>query len=178
MPILPLWLGYHRLIVTTKLNQILKENGKLKLVVEFTNSSTSLAFAMNPKLLSASTREPILPIFWQDNYFSLLPGEKISVAGYKDARWHPIHRMPATVLEILQEDGVYPNLYFGKNADWRKFPRIYTSRTGGIARPSKRPPANPTRSNFRASTIAPKSGSTARRSPTTSKSSACMPPTN
>ena len=23
--------------------------------------------------------------------------------------------MPATVLEILQEDGVYPNLYFGKN---------------------------------------------------------------
>ena len=39
----------------------------------------------------------------------------ISVAGYKDARWHPIHRMPATVLEILQEDGVYPNLYVGKN---------------------------------------------------------------
>ena len=23
--------------------------------------------------------------------------------------------MPATVLQILQEDGVYPNLYFGKN---------------------------------------------------------------
>jgi exo-1,4-beta-D-glucosaminidase len=23
--------------------------------------------------------------------------------------------MPATVLEILQEDGVYPNLYVGKN---------------------------------------------------------------
>jgi exo-1,4-beta-D-glucosaminidase len=39
----------------------------------------------------------------------------ISVAGYKDARWHPIHRMPATVLEILQEDGVYSNLYVGTN---------------------------------------------------------------
>ena len=42
-------------------------------------------------------------------------GAAISVAGFKDAQWHPIHRMPATVLEILQEDGVYPNLYFGKN---------------------------------------------------------------
>src|ERR1035437_9251434 len=42
-------------------------------------------------------------------------GAAISVAGCKDSRWHPIHRMPATVLEILQEDGVYTNLYFGKN---------------------------------------------------------------
>jgi exo-1,4-beta-D-glucosaminidase len=42
-------------------------------------------------------------------------GAAISVAGYKDARWHPIHRMPATVLEILQEDGVYSNLYVGTN---------------------------------------------------------------
>jgi exo-1,4-beta-D-glucosaminidase len=37
-------------------------------------------------------------------------GAAISAADYRDARWHPIHRMPATVLEILQEDGVYPNL--------------------------------------------------------------------
>ena len=42
-------------------------------------------------------------------------GEEISVAGHEDASWHPIHRMPATVLEILQEDGVYPDLYVGKN---------------------------------------------------------------
>jgi exo-1,4-beta-D-glucosaminidase len=42
-------------------------------------------------------------------------GAAISVAGFKDARWHPIHRMPATVLEILQEDGVYSNLYVGTN---------------------------------------------------------------
>jgi exo-1,4-beta-D-glucosaminidase len=42
-------------------------------------------------------------------------GDAISVAGYRDARWHPIHRMPATVLEILQEDGVYSNLYVGTN---------------------------------------------------------------
>ena len=42
-------------------------------------------------------------------------GAAISVASFKDARWHPIHRMPATILEILQEDGVYTNLYFGTN---------------------------------------------------------------
>jgi len=33
---------------------------------------------------------------------------RISVATYNDDSWYPIHRMPATVLEILQEDGVYP----------------------------------------------------------------------
>jgi exo-1,4-beta-D-glucosaminidase len=42
-------------------------------------------------------------------------GAVISVAGYRDSRWHPIHRMPATVLEILEEDGVYSNLYVGTN---------------------------------------------------------------
>ncbi|MGB2589214.1 MAG: hypothetical protein WBG02_17925 [Candidatus Acidiferrum sp.] len=42
-------------------------------------------------------------------------GAAISLPGFKDTDWHPIHRMPATVLEILEEDGVYPNLYFGKN---------------------------------------------------------------
>jgi len=42
-------------------------------------------------------------------------GAEVSVAGFQDAAWHPIHRMPATVLEILQEDGVYPDLYVGKN---------------------------------------------------------------
>jgi exo-1,4-beta-D-glucosaminidase len=71
--------------VTAKLNPLSRENGKLKLAVEFTNASTSLAFAMNPKLLSALTREPVLPIFWQDNYFSLLPGEKRTVEVQLDA---------------------------------------------------------------------------------------------
>jgi len=42
-------------------------------------------------------------------------GAAISQSDYRDQAWHPIHRMPATVLEILQEDGVYPNLYVGMN---------------------------------------------------------------
>jgi exo-1,4-beta-D-glucosaminidase len=65
--------------VTAKLSLLSKTNGKMKLFVEFTNLSTSLAFGLNPILLSFSTREPILPIFWQDNYFSLLPGEKRTI---------------------------------------------------------------------------------------------------
>src|ERR1035441_668543 len=42
-------------------------------------------------------------------------GAAISAVDYQDARWHSIRRMPATVLEILQEDGVYPDLYVGMN---------------------------------------------------------------
>ena len=42
-------------------------------------------------------------------------GESVSQVDYVDDKWRPIRRMPATVLEILQEDGVYPNLYFGSN---------------------------------------------------------------
>src|SRR5208283_3974136 len=42
-------------------------------------------------------------------------GDSISLATYKDDSWYPVHRMPATVLEILQENGVYTDLYFGKN---------------------------------------------------------------
>ena len=42
-------------------------------------------------------------------------GAAISKSSYDSSKWYGIARMPATVLEILQEDGVYPNLYFGKN---------------------------------------------------------------
>jgi exo-1,4-beta-D-glucosaminidase len=42
-------------------------------------------------------------------------GAAISLPDYKAVSWHAIRRMPATVLEILQEDGVYPDLYVGRN---------------------------------------------------------------
>jgi len=42
-------------------------------------------------------------------------GAAISAAGYDATAWVPVRRMPATVLQILQEARVYPNLYFGKN---------------------------------------------------------------
>jgi exo-1,4-beta-D-glucosaminidase len=42
-------------------------------------------------------------------------GAALSTPGYKAAGWHTIPRMPATVLQTLQEDGTYPNLYYGTN---------------------------------------------------------------
>ena len=42
-------------------------------------------------------------------------GATISVSSFKDNKWFPIHQMPATVLQILQEDGIYPDVYVGKN---------------------------------------------------------------
>lgn len=42
-------------------------------------------------------------------------GKVISQSSYLTAGWYSVPRMPATVLEILKEDGVYPNLYYGMN---------------------------------------------------------------
>src|SRR5829696_1946835 len=42
-------------------------------------------------------------------------GAVLSEPDYKVAGWHPIPRMPATVLQTLQEDGTYPDLYYGTN---------------------------------------------------------------
>ena len=42
-------------------------------------------------------------------------GAVVSAASYDDAGWYPIHRIPATVLQILQDNGVYTDLYVGKN---------------------------------------------------------------
>jgi exo-1,4-beta-D-glucosaminidase len=42
-------------------------------------------------------------------------GAAVSQPSFGTAGWHPIRRMPATVLEVLEEDGVYPNLYYGMN---------------------------------------------------------------
>ena len=42
-------------------------------------------------------------------------GTTISQPGYDAGKWNAIRRMPATVLETLEEDGVYPNLYVGMN---------------------------------------------------------------
>jgi exo-1,4-beta-D-glucosaminidase len=46
-----------------------------------------------------------------------VPGEDATVASatFDVSQWYPVHHMPATVLEILQEDGVYKDLYVGMN---------------------------------------------------------------
>ncbi len=42
-------------------------------------------------------------------------GDVLSVTDYDATAWYKVARMPATVLEILRENGVYRDLYTGKN---------------------------------------------------------------
>jgi exo-1,4-beta-D-glucosaminidase len=55
------------------------ENGRTVVNVEIENPTKSLAFSVNPKILRATSKDLVLPIYWDDNYFSLLPGEKRSL---------------------------------------------------------------------------------------------------
>jgi hypothetical protein len=62
--------------ITVTASDIQHEGNKCKLAVTIENQGTGLAFAVNPKILKLTSKEPVLPVFWEDNYFSLLPKEK------------------------------------------------------------------------------------------------------
>jgi len=57
------------------------ENRQHTIEVELTNNSENIAFFTQLLLLDQDTGEPIVPIFWQDNYISLLPEETKTVTG-------------------------------------------------------------------------------------------------
>ncbi len=57
-------------------SSVKQENGKYSAVVDIENPSASLAFFVNPKIIRNNSKELVLPVFWEDNYFSLLPKEK------------------------------------------------------------------------------------------------------
>lgn len=42
-------------------------------------------------------------------------GSQISRSGFAGAGWHQVRHMPASVLQALQDDGTYPDLYYGDN---------------------------------------------------------------
>lgn len=44
-------------------------------------------------------------------------GKQVSSATLDTQSWHAIARMPATVLQVLEDDGVYKDLYFGMNLE-------------------------------------------------------------
>jgi exo-1,4-beta-D-glucosaminidase len=74
--------GFSKLPVTS-LNvsaSVLQQTGdKSRLTVTIENPGKGLAFAVNPKILKMNSGEPVLPVFWNDNYFSLLPGEERTI---------------------------------------------------------------------------------------------------
>ncbi len=55
------------------------DNNKCSATLEVENPTTSLAFAINPKIIFKESGDLILPVFWEDNYFSLIPGEKRAI---------------------------------------------------------------------------------------------------
>jgi hypothetical protein len=62
--------------VNVTVSPIKQEGNKCSLSVTIENPGTGLAFAVNPKILKLKSKEPVLPVFWGDNYISLLPKEK------------------------------------------------------------------------------------------------------
>jgi exo-1,4-beta-D-glucosaminidase len=59
-------------------------NNWMTLTVE--NTGEGIAFMVHPRVTQGKGGEDVTPIFWSENYFSLLPGEKRSVrARYEDA---------------------------------------------------------------------------------------------
>ena len=55
-----------------------KEDDFGKIEMTITNPSDNIAFFIFLDVLNPSTLEPILPIYWNDNYITLMPGEKRS----------------------------------------------------------------------------------------------------
>jgi exo-1,4-beta-D-glucosaminidase len=73
--------------ISLKINhQFKKIEAQQKVLIEIENSTDKIAFFIDLKIKSKKTGELILPVFWEDNYISLLPGElrKIS-ATFKSA---------------------------------------------------------------------------------------------
>ncbi len=48
------------------------------------NSSQSIAFMVHPRVTQGKGGDDVVPIFWEDNYFSLLPGEERTVTANYD----------------------------------------------------------------------------------------------
>ena len=65
--------------LNVSVSSVQKNGETLSLVIKVENPTSSLAFAINPQILRKSSGDMVLPVFWEDNYFSLLPGEQRTV---------------------------------------------------------------------------------------------------
>jgi len=61
------------------------------------NPGKSLAFFVHLKVNDEKTGEEILPVIWQDNYFSLLPGEKRDITAS--------YTLPRSVKPVVEVQG-------------------------------------------------------------------------
>ena len=57
-----------------------ERNGENKTQVSLQNPSSELAFFIHLRVTKGQSGEEVLPVFWEDNYFELMPGEKREIA--------------------------------------------------------------------------------------------------
>jgi beta-galactosidase/beta-glucuronidase len=57
---------------------------QLRVTLTLTNPSQNIAFFVHPILTAGPDGDEILPTFWSDNYFSILPGESRTVVAHAD----------------------------------------------------------------------------------------------
>ncbi|HSQ44491.1 MAG TPA: glycoside hydrolase family 2 protein [Ginsengibacter sp.] len=57
-----------------------EKDGNTIMQVKVKNPSFHLAFMVNLDLKKAQSNESVVPVFWQDNYFTLLPGEERTIS--------------------------------------------------------------------------------------------------
>jgi exo-1,4-beta-D-glucosaminidase len=61
------------------------EAGKGTVRLKVKNPSASVAFQVHARLTQGKDGDDLVPVFWDDNYFSLLPGEEKTVTATFDA---------------------------------------------------------------------------------------------
>ena len=65
--------------VNVSVESIARSGDNYQVTVNLENSSQVLAFAVNPKILKNTSKDLVTPVFWDDNYFSMMPGDKRTV---------------------------------------------------------------------------------------------------
>ncbi|WP_242657714.1 glycoside hydrolase family 2 protein [Mycobacterium kubicae] len=84
-------------------------------------SSLSLCAAAHTPVAARARSAPPERVELSDNWTlssaakMSVDGDVLSLPNYDAAAWYKVRRMPATVLQILRESGVYRDLYVGKN---------------------------------------------------------------
>ena len=71
--------------------------GERRVLATLTNRSAGVAFFVELKLVGERSDEPLLPVLWDDNYVSLLPGERREVAATLP-RHVAAHQTPRVVI--------------------------------------------------------------------------------
>jgi exo-1,4-beta-D-glucosaminidase len=63
---------------------MVREGDRTRVEVTLQNNTNSVAFMAHLRLTQGHDGEDVVPIFWEDNYVSLIPGEKRTITGAFD----------------------------------------------------------------------------------------------